>query len=148
MRDSFRGTDGESAVEHSREESDPIEPASLVLPVGPDKGVARMLFWHGCNDDNSDKPSNNDQEQTDVVQHRQQPVPKDDKRGARPSDEKKRNVDVPWFDDKVRMEDGVHLHRNVGRDRDNGSQVEYPSEKVQPACVEADNPTVTGAGCN
>lgn len=148
MSDSFRGTDGESAVEHSRKESDPIEPASLVLPVGPDKGIARMLCWHGCNNDNCDKPSNNDQEKTNIVQYRQQPVPKYNKRGARPSDDEECNIDVPWCNDKVRMEDGVHLYHDVGRDCDDGRQVEDPSEKVQPACIEADNSAVTGAGCN
>ena len=44
---------------------------------------------------------------------------------------------MPWLDHKVRMEDRVHLQYDVGRDSDDGAQVEDPSEKVAETSEEA-----------
>ena len=148
MSNTINSADGESAVEHSRQESDPVKPAGLILPVGPDKRVARMLGWHGCYHNDCDKATGNDQEETEVVQHGQQPISEDNKRGTGPCNNEERNVDVPCFYDKVRVEDGIHLYHNVRGDGYDGGQVEDPSEKVQPACVEANDSAIAGTGCD
>lgn len=44
------------------------------------------------------------------------------------------------------MEYCIHLHRYIGRDGDDGGEVEYPAEKVERAGEEAEDAAVTGAG--
>ena len=44
------------------------------------------------------------------------------------------------------MEYCVHLHRYIGRDGDNGGEVEYPAEEVEKAGEEAEDAAVPGAG--
>ena len=43
------------------------------------------------------------------------------------------------------MEDGVHLHRDVGGNEDDGGEVEDPAEEVEGAGEEAQDAPVPGA---
>ncbi len=53
---------------------------------------------------------------------------------------------MPWLDDKVWVEDGVHLHGYVGRNGDDGGEVEYPAEEVEGTGEETEDAAVAGAG--
>ena len=50
---------------------------------------------------------------------------------------------MPRFDYKIGMEDGIHLYSYIGRDRDDGSQVEDPAEEVQGAREETNDTAIT-----
>lgn len=107
-----------------------------------------MFLRHGRNNDDRYKPANCDQEQAHVVQHRQEAVAKYDQSAAGPGYDEVGDVDVPGFDDKVGVENSVHLYCDVRRDRGNRSKVEDPPEEVQVACEEANNSSVLGPRCN
>lgn len=53
---------------------------------------------------------------------------------------------MPWLYDEVWVEYCVHLNCYVGRDGDDGGEVEYPAEKVEGAGEEAEDATIAGAG--
>ena len=53
---------------------------------------------------------------------------------------------MPWLDDKVWVEYGIHLHGHVGRDGDDGGQIEYPAKEVEGPGEEAENAAIAGTG--
>lgn len=53
---------------------------------------------------------------------------------------------MPRLDDEIGVEDGVHLHSDVGGDGDNGSEIENPADVVEEAGVEAEEAAVAGSG--
>lgn len=107
-----------------------------------------MLLWHSGNNDDCHKASDYDQEKAYVVQHRQKTVAEDDERATGPGDQDERDIDVPWLNRQVWVEDGVHLYSYIGRDGDNRSQVKDPAEKVQRAREKANHSAVAGPGGN
>ena len=139
---------GKGAVEHPDQESDPVVPAHGVVlaEVPPDGRAGSVHLWHRGDYDDGHDPTDDDKEQSDLVQDGQQAVPEDDKRGAGPGDEDESDVDVPWLDHQVRVVDGVHLHHDVGGDGHDGSEVEHPAEEVERAGEEAEDAAVAGAG--
>ena len=99
-----------------------------------------MRLWHSSHNDNGDETSCEDQEQSNVLQIRNEAIAKDVDTAAKPNHAQKSNVGVPCLNDQVRMEHSVHLHQNIGRDICNRSKVEDPAEKVQPAAEEPKTP--------
>ena len=120
MSNSIRGTNGKSPIQYTRQKSDASTPASnvILIELAPYEVVWCMLLWHGCNYYNGYKASNYNQEQPNVIQHRQDSVSKNDECAARPCYQHKGDVDVPWLDDQIWMENSVHLHDDIRGDRD------------------------------
>ena len=54
-----------------------------------------------------------DEEQADVVQERQEAVPKYDNGTTQPSDQDKGDIDMPCFDGQIRMKDKIHLYCHI-----------------------------------
>ena len=104
-----------------------------------------MHLGHRCDDDDGHDSTHDDKEQSDLVQEWQYPVTENDKRAARPGDEHEGNIDVPWLDDQIGMENGVHLHGHVGRNGDDRGEIEYPSEEIERAGEESEHAAVAGA---
>ena len=52
---------------------------------------------------------------------------------------------MPGLDNKVWVEDGVHLDTSIGDDLDDRGKVEDPAEEIQRACEDAKDPAVLGA---
>lgn len=96
-----------------------------------------MCLWHSRDDYDCDEPSNDNQEKAAFVQHGKETIAENDKDAARPGYDDKGDEDVPRFDGKVRVEDGIHLNNNVGRNGDDRSQVKDPASKVEIASEEA-----------
>lgn len=144
MRDSIGCTDDEGAIKHSCQESDTAGPAGLVVPCTPYKGIAGVCRWLGRTDDDCNKAAGDDEEKADMIQGWQKTVTENNKRTTAPGDDEKRNVNMPRFDHKIWVEDGIHLDSDVGRDRNDGSQIKDPAEKVQVAGEEANNSAIAG----
>lgn len=90
-----------------------------------------MNFRHGGNYDNSDETADNDEEETNVIQCGQCSIGEDDDGATEPSDEDKCDVNMPWLDDEVWVEYSVHLYGYICRNKNDGSQIKYPSKEIQ-----------------
>ena len=131
MCDGIRSSDSESSVQNAREESDTVAPTGEVLKVLPDKRTACVLIWHCCHHNDRYQPAADNQECSSVLQIRDESVAKDHEGCAEPGDDDERDVRVPWLNDKAWMKDSVHLNGHVGRNRDDGCQIEDPSKEVE-----------------
>ena len=149
MRDSIRGANRKSTIQHPGQEGYTITPAGQIsCRIGspaPHAFTTRMHLRHRRHDNNCNQPTPDDQKQPNFIQHRQQPVREDDSEGAEPGDEDEGNVDVPGLDDEVGVEDDVHLDGDVGRNGDDRGEVEDPAEEVEGAGEEAEEAAVFGA---
>ena len=105
-----------------------------------------MHLGHRCDYDDGHDSADDNKEQADLVQQWQQTIPEHYKRAARPGYEDESDVDVPWLDDEVGVEHGVHLHGYIGGNGDNRGEIEYPTEKVKRAGEEAKDAAVAGSG--
>lgn len=85
-----------------------------------------MLLWHGGHDNDSNQASDDDEEQTNMLQWNEESVAEDDESGARPEDEDEGDIGMPRLIGVVRVEDGIHLNDDVGWDGDDGGQIEDP----------------------
>ena len=118
MSDSVWRANSKSAVENTSQERHSIAPPSSIVlaEIAPYGRITGMNFWHCGNNDDSDETTNNDQEETDLIQTWEDSVGKDHDGATEPSNQDKGNIDMPWVDYEIRMEDGVHLNRYIGRD--------------------------------
>lgn len=137
VRDSIRCPNRESSIQHARQERHPIRPPSLVVPFAPDERTTCMCFWHSRDDDDCDEPSHYNQEKAAFVQQRKETVAENDKEAAGPCYDDKGDKDVPRFNCKVRVEDGIHLNNHVCGNGDDRCQVKDPAGKVKIASEEA-----------
>ncbi len=106
MCDRIWGSDGEGAIQHPRQERDPVTPPSCVVltEVAPYGGVASMDLRHRRHHDDSNETTTDDEEKTDIVQCGQNSIPEDDDGAAGPGDDEEGDVDVPRLDDEVGVE--------------------------------------------
>ena len=149
MSNGVRRSNRESSVQYTCQESDTIAPARQIVfregGTAPDRRAAGVLLGHSGHDDDGDEAAANDEEKANVIKDWKDSVGEDDDGGGQPGDEYEGNVYVPWLDDEIRVEDGVHLDGDIGRDGDNGCEIEYPAEEVERAGKESYHPAVSGA---
>jgi len=119
MGDSIRSSNRKSTIQHTRQERHPAGPPRNVLPIRPHEAITRMLLRHRGHHNNCNQPAANNQEQAHILQVRYNAIVKDDNRAAPPRDNEKCDIDVPGLDDKVWVEDSVHLDGSIGDDLDN-----------------------------
>ena len=118
------------AIQDTSQEGNAATPSCLVIEVFPYKRVARMLSRHGSNHNDCYQTANNNEESADMLQSWHEAVAENNERSAAPSNEDKRNVNVPWPDDEVGMKYGVHLNGHVRDDLNDRSKVENPASKI------------------
>jgi len=114
VSDGIRGSNRKRTIEYAREESDAAAPASAIDEVTPDEGSRGVVSRHGSDDDDRYQSTDNDKEEAAVLEVGNQAIAEDDECGAEPGDENECHVGLPGLDDKVGVEDCVHLHRNIG----------------------------------
>lgn len=107
--------DCEGAVEDPGQEGDPVVPTDRIIlaEVTPHGRVGSMHLWHRCNYDDGHDATTDNENQSDLIQEWQYPVPENDKRAAGPCYDDESDVDVPRLDDQVGVEYGVHLYGHV-----------------------------------
>lgn len=148
MRNRIWRSHRKSPIKHPQQKRHPSLPTRQVVLVKtpPDEIVTRPLLRHGGQDDNRDDPAHNHKEHARVLGVRQELVAKDDGQDANPENEEVGDVDVPGLEGVgVAVVNDVHADGDVGRDLDQGGEVEHPAVKVDPAGEEAEEAAVLGA---
>ncbi len=84
MSNGIRGANCKSTIQNTGQECHAIRPPGSIHPVGPHETVSGMLRGHGRHDDNRDETARQDQEQSQILQVRDDTVAKDDDGDAEP----------------------------------------------------------------
>lgn len=107
-----------------------------------------MLFWHTGDDNDCYQASTEDEEETQILEFWYQAVEKNAKGRTNDAQQKEGNVNMPRFDDVVRMEDCIHLNTDIGLNLDNGCKIEDPTKKVEESSEEAEDSAESRSWCN
>lgn len=107
-----------------------------------------MLFWHTGDDDYCDQTSTKHEEETQILELWYQAVEENTESRADDAQDDEGNVNMPGFDDVVRMEDCIHLNTDVGLNLDNGCKIENPPKKVEESSKESEDSAKPRPWCN
>jgi hypothetical protein len=99
-----------------------------------------MLCGHGSDYNNRHQATHKHHEQAQILQVWYSAISEDDNGNAQPQNQEVGDVDVPGLDNQIRVVDRVQGHGDVGRDLDDGGEVEDPAKEADPACKEPNRP--------
>ena len=111
-------------------ESNATRPSSLIIKVSPDEGITCMLLGHDGDHYDRNNATNDDQQEPSLLKIWNEAIAKDHKSSAEPDNEDKSQIRMPRLDDEVGMEYRIHLHRDVGGNRDDRRKVEDPAKEI------------------
>lgn len=139
----------ESTVQNSCQERNAARPACHVVfgERVPNERAGGMLFRHGCDHNNGDYSSDNDEEHPDVLRVGDETVGEYNHGCREPKDQDVRDVDMPSFSDVVRMIGRIHLYHYIGRYLYQSRQIKHPTIEVDPSGEEAHRATPFRASC-
>lgn len=147
VRDDVHGADAVRAVEHARDEDEPVRVPQRLRPLLPDEGAggvrrAAVVARHGRHDDDGDEEAGQDGEDADLVEVRHRRVGEAHGGAPEPGRDDVDDEDVPRLRHERRVVERVHLHDGVAEDGGHAGAAHRPGEVVPPAGEEADGAPV------